>query len=67
VTLRASYTQVAEHDHLVFIGNTDGNTADLTIQTNSNDSTAGDTTSLSADGSTDPQNINVATEDKTDR
>ncbi|AFH22345.1 hypothetical protein OSG_eHP23_00080 [environmental Halophage eHP-23] len=67
VTLRVSFTQVAEHEHLVFIGSTDGNVANLTIQTNSNDSTAGDTTSLSASGSTDPQNINVAKEDKTDR
>lgn len=34
---------------------------------NSSDSSAGDTSSLSASGSTDAKNVNVETEDKTDR
>lgn len=38
-----------------------------TNNTNPSDSTAGDTTSLNASGSTDPKNVDVATEDKTDR
>ena len=40
------------HDHFVTIADTDGDTANLIVQVNDNDSTAGDTSSLTVSGET---------------
>lgn len=57
------------HDHTVPIADTDGNTADITIDVNTNDASAGDTSSLTVDGDTAQQLIDIitSTEEKTDR
>lgn len=58
-----------EHEHSIqFVSDraTD-RSDDSTNSTNPSDSSAGDTTSLNADGSTDPKNIDVARQNKTDR
>lgn len=69
--IEASMTCVSQqnHDHGVTIPDTDGNTADITINVNTGDSSAGDTSNLTVSGQTVEQIVEIltATEDKTDR
>lgn len=51
----------APHDHFVNIAPTDGNTADLTINVNSSDSSAGDTSQLTVSGQTLDELIDILT------
>jgi len=48
-----------DHDHFIPIADTDGNTADLSIDVNNNDSSAGDTSQLTVSGETVEELINI--------